>query len=55
MITVLKFLVMAIAALAEKAFLTDLRPGGGEANLVLPPARFSRVGDGAGATPHEAN
>ena len=29
MITLLKFLVMAIAALAEKAFLTDLYPDSG--------------------------
>ena len=56
MITLLKFLVMAIAALAEKAFLADLRPGVGDdqVKLALPPARFHHLADGAAATPREA-
>ena len=56
MITLLKFLVMAVAALAEKAFLADLRPSGGgvHVKLALPRARFDHLADGAEATPRQA-
>jgi hypothetical protein len=56
MITLLKFLVMAVAALAEKAFLADLHPADGEhPRLALPRGRLHHLTNGAAGSSHEAD
>jgi hypothetical protein len=56
MITLLKFLVMAVAAVAEKAFLADLHPTGVEhPRFALPRGRLRPLAHGAAGSSHEAD